>query len=85
MPNRRALDRALAAWRRRELLFPARLRRMMPDAMDSATGAFPPPTYALRMTEPISIRCLLCGLISYHPRDVSERYCGHCHIFHEDQ
>jgi hypothetical protein len=30
------------------------------------------------------IQCLLCGLTSWHPMDVQERYCGRCHIFHED-
>src|SRR5262245_3231344 len=31
------------------------------------------------------ITCSLCGLRSYHPRDVEERYCGKCHVFHEDE
>lgn len=31
-----------------------------------------------------AITCLLCGLTSYHPDDVKNRYCGHCHIFHDD-
>jgi hypothetical protein len=31
-----------------------------------------------------AIRCLACGLTSYHPRDVAEKYCGFCHRFHED-
>ena len=31
------------------------------------------------------IRCLLCGMISYHPGDVVLRYCGHCHKFHEER
>lgn len=31
------------------------------------------------------IQCRKCSLISYHPKDVEERYCGHCHIFHEDE
>ena len=29
------------------------------------------------------ILCLKCNMKSYHPRDVSEKYCGNCHIFHE--
>lgn len=32
----------------------------------------------------LGIRCHTCARISYHPRDVTERYCGHCHVFHED-
>jgi len=30
------------------------------------------------------IQCLVCGSTSYHPRDIAERYCGLCHVFHED-
>lgn len=32
---------------------------------------------------PRSIRCLVCGNASYHPLDIQEKYCGHCHRFHE--
>lgn len=35
------------------------------------------------MTAPASIRCPRCGAVSYHARDVAERYCGRCHQFHE--
>lgn len=31
-----------------------------------------------------SIRCLVCGLTSHNPNDVMEKYCGFCHVFHED-
>lgn len=30
------------------------------------------------------IRCLMCGLCSYLPMDVEQRYCGRCHIFHTE-
>jgi hypothetical protein len=30
------------------------------------------------------IQCLRCGFTSYHPKDVAEKYCGYCHVFHED-
>jgi hypothetical protein len=30
------------------------------------------------------IRCLHCGLKSFHPDDVKNRYCGKCHVFHEE-
>lgn len=30
-----------------------------------------------------SITCPRCGMTSYHPRDIQERYCGNCHQFHE--
>jgi ribosomal protein L37E len=29
-----------------------------------------------------AIKCLRCGLVSHHPRDMEELYCGHCHQFH---
>jgi uncharacterized OB-fold protein len=32
----------------------------------------------------LGIRCHTCGRTSYHPKDVEERYCGHCHVFHDD-
>lgn len=31
-----------------------------------------------------AIRCLLCERTSYNANDVSERYCGACHLFHDD-
>lgn len=31
-----------------------------------------------------SIQCLVCGTTSYNPSDVAQRYCGFCHVFHED-
>lgn len=30
------------------------------------------------------IQCLLCGLTSFNYNDITNKYCGHCHIFHED-
>jgi hypothetical protein len=29
------------------------------------------------------IDCPLCHWTSYNPNDVANRYCGHCHVFHE--
>lgn len=29
--------------------------------------------------------CPDCGRISHNPHDVAQRYCGHCHIFFDDQ
>lgn len=50
----------------------------------------PEPTYRLVRTpghdavpEIVGIQCLFCGLTSWHPEDVRELYCGHCHVFHE--
>jgi len=31
------------------------------------------------------IMCLTCGRVSHNPNDVANKYCGHCHIFHEDR
>jgi len=31
----------------------------------------------------LGIRCHACRKVSYHPKDVTERYCGACHVFHE--
>jgi len=38
------------------------------------------PTYEL--VEGPGIKCLKCGLTSFHPADVSNLYCGNCHAFH---
>jgi len=32
----------------------------------------------------LGIRCHTCGRTSLHPKDIEERYCGACHVFHED-
>ena len=32
----------------------------------------------------LAIRCHTCQRISYHHRDIAERYCGACHVFHEE-
>lgn len=29
-----------------------------------------------------SITCQKCGMTSYHPEDIINRYCDNCHIFH---
>jgi hypothetical protein len=31
-----------------------------------------------------SITCLACGMVSYLRADIQNRYCGHCHAFHDD-
>jgi ribosomal protein S27AE len=31
-----------------------------------------------------SFTCPRCGWVSHHPQDVTERYCGHCHVFLDD-
>lgn len=42
------------------------------DAIATATGEPRP-----------SITCPECGLTSYNGTDVSTRYCGNCHLFHD--
>jgi hypothetical protein len=32
----------------------------------------------------LGIRCHVCSCVSFHPKDVTERYCGACKFFHED-
>jgi hypothetical protein len=32
----------------------------------------------------LGIRCHVCQRVSFHPKDVTECYCGACHVFHED-
>lgn len=31
-----------------------------------------------------AIKCLHCGLVSYNPNDVAQKFCGKCGLFHED-
>lgn len=40
-------------------------------------------TYDIDLNGP-SITCKLCGLTSWNLNDVQQKYCGHCHVFHED-
>jgi hypothetical protein len=46
--------------------------------------SLPEPTYRIHQSETPAIQCLYCGAISHHPRDIAERYCSRCKIFHED-
>lgn len=36
-------------------------------------------------SEAHSITCNICGRTSYNLNDVVQKYCGHCHIFHDDE
>lgn len=38
---------------------------------------------ALRLI--LGIRCHTCQRVSYNHKDISERYCGACHMFHEER
>jgi hypothetical protein len=31
-----------------------------------------------------SITCPQCMMVSHHPKDIEEKYCGNCHQFHAD-
>lgn len=39
-----------------------------------------PPEFEILMV----YKCHRCGWSSYHPMDVSERYCVRCHTFEDD-
>lgn len=41
-------------------------------------------TYAISV-DGKSIVCLKCEKRSYNPADVHNKYCGHCHLFHENR
>jgi hypothetical protein len=32
-----------------------------------------------------AITCHGCGHTSHHPDDVAAKYCGHCHVFHDEE
>jgi hypothetical protein len=32
----------------------------------------------------LGIQCLLCGLASFNYNDITNKYCDHCQMFHED-
>ena len=59
-----------------------------PSAVSNQPSAKPEkPTYELIYDHErvaIAIRCSFCGLTSYNLNDIANRYCGACHIFHED-
>jgi ribosomal protein S27AE len=42
--------------------------------------------YAISLTdgEVLAITCLTCGRTSFNSNDVENKYCGHCHVFHEE-
>jgi len=42
-----------------------------------------PPTYRIEASRK-SITCLGCGRTSFNANDVAQRYCGFCHVFHDD-
>jgi ribosomal protein L37E len=31
-----------------------------------------------------AIRCLCCGLDSFHPTDIAQHFCGFCDAFHDE-
>lgn len=62
---------------------------MKPERIKELVGDLeklpPEPTYAILEARPgvPAIQCLKCGMVSFHPKDIEERYCGHCHEFHD--
>lgn len=42
-------------------------------------------TYTIGLRDDLTcIVCLCCGLGSFNPNDVEERFCGFCNRFHDD-
>ncbi len=41
-------------------------------------------TYEI-LEEGRAIKCLVCGLTSWHPKDIAHRYCDNCSQFHDDR
>lgn len=42
------------------------------------------PVPRFRINGEKSITCLDCNRTSYNLNDVRHRYCGHCHVFHDE-
>jgi len=42
-------------------------------------------TYILFATCQPAIRCLCCGMASWHPEDIRQKYCGFCHSWHSEE
>ena len=63
-------------WRGSELIY---------HPVDELEELPPEPTYVIRQSRSgvPAIQCLQCGMMSFHPDDIRERYCGNCHQFHE--
>lgn len=53
-----------------------------PDCLEGLNNATAP-TYEVS-PDGKSIKCLRCGMVSYHPTDVELHYCGKCHACHDD-
>ena len=68
-----SLRRACAAvgelWWKREAHYAVMLRQ-------AGAGSAEDPT--------LSIVCPRCGMRSYHPRDITERFCSECNLFHSE-
>lgn len=37
----------------------------------------------MRIESPDGYKCPRCLLVSHHPKDIENRYCGHCHQFED--
>ena len=56
------------------------LAKYLPDAGEGARAS----TFSIS-ADGKSITCQICGLTSHNLNDVREKYCGKCHVFHEDR
>lgn len=61
--------------KRRSVLVAARCRTYVTTAI-----AHPTPSGSIES----SIICLCCGVRSFNPNDIENKYCGYCHQYHED-
>lgn len=50
---------------------------------EAAKAAFEQAQATAAQQQPYIV-CPRCGVVSHNPKDVSERYCGRCHRFHDD-
>lgn len=50
---------------------------------EAAKAAFEQAQASASQRQPYIV-CPRCGAVSHHPKDISERYCGRCHRFHQE-
>lgn len=66
----------------------SRTGRYRVELVDAKLRLTPDPSYQLGET-PVSgepwILCLRCNRKSYNKNDIEQKYCGNCHIYHEQE
>jgi hypothetical protein len=56
----------------------------MPNALEGIMSDVEFQTFTLSVDGRVSITCKRCKRTSYNLNDVEQRYCGYCHVFHDD-